>query len=78
MPDYVTTSQAAHRCGVSKSTVLRWIGSGLLQTIKTFGGHNRISLEELERTKKQLNLGTFGFELEYSVFETSRRSGIVK
>jgi len=77
MTDYVTTSAAALRCGVSKSTVLRWIGAGLLQTTKTFGGHNRISLEEVDRMRRQLNLEIFGFELDSPIFEASRRSGIL-
>jgi hypothetical protein len=57
--------------------MLRWINSGLVQTIKTFGGHNRVPLEEIERMKKQLNVEMFSFELEHPVFETSRRSGFL-
>jgi excisionase family DNA binding protein len=39
---YVSVGFVARRCGVSNTTVLRWIGSGELPAFRLPGGHYRI------------------------------------
>ena len=46
-PEYVTTGFVAKRLGVSNTTVLRWISSGLMVTLKLPGGQNRIHRDVL-------------------------------
>ncbi len=54
--DYLTTTELAKLCGVSRFTVLNWIKQGRIDTIRTVGGKYRIPaseamslLEELDR-----------------------------
>ena len=42
-PDYVSVGFVARRCGVSNTTVLRWIGSGRLPAFRLPGGHYRVA-----------------------------------
>jgi excisionase family DNA binding protein len=41
-PHYVSVGFVAKRCGVSNTTVLRWISSGELPAFRLPGGHYRI------------------------------------
>ena len=45
----VTVRAAADRLGIGYSTLKRWIGAGVVRTIRTEGGHHRISDDELGR-----------------------------
>ncbi len=45
----VTVRAAAERLGVGYSTLKRWIGTGVVRTTRTEGGHHRIAEAELER-----------------------------
>jgi molybdopterin-binding protein len=45
----VTVRAAADRLGVGYSTLKRWIGAGVVRTVRTEGGHHRVSEEELAR-----------------------------
>lgn len=45
----VTVRAAADRLGVGYSTLKRWISAGVVRTVRTEGGHHRISDEELAR-----------------------------
>jgi len=45
----VTVRAAAERLGVGYSTLKRWIGTGVVRTTRTEGGHHRIAESELER-----------------------------
>jgi molybdopterin-binding protein len=45
----VTVRAAADRLGVGYSTLKRWIGAGVVRTVRTEGGHHRVSEEELGR-----------------------------
>ena len=45
----VTVRAAAERLGVGYSTLKRWIGSGVIRTTLTEGGHHRIAESELDR-----------------------------
>ena len=45
----LTVRQAAHRLGVSYSTLKHWIYKGSVRTTRTDGGHHRIADSEVER-----------------------------
>lgn len=45
----VTVRAAADRLGIGYSTLKRWIGAGVVRTLRTEGGHHRISDDELGR-----------------------------
>lgn len=45
----VTVRAAAERLGVGYSTLKRWIGTGVIRTSLTEGGHHRIAESELDR-----------------------------
>src|SRR5437764_3225993 len=47
--DLVRLPEAAQRMGVSYATLKQWIYKGTLRTVKTAGGHHRISEGEVER-----------------------------
>ena len=42
VPHYVSVGFVAKHCGVSNTTVLRWIGRGELPAFRLPGGHYRI------------------------------------
>jgi len=42
IPDYLPVGFVARRCGVSNTTVLRWINTGQLPAFRLPGGHFRI------------------------------------
>ena len=44
---FLSTGQAAKRCGVTRETVGKWIRAGKVASRKTAGGHYRISEESL-------------------------------
>ena len=46
---FLTVRQAAHRLGVSYSTLKHWIYKGSVRTTRTDGGHHRIADSEVER-----------------------------
>ena len=46
---FLTVRQAAHRLGVSYSTLKHWIYKGSVRTTRTNGGHHRIADSEVER-----------------------------
>lgn len=45
----LTVRAAAGRLGVSYSTIKQWIYKGSLRTVRTSGGHHRVSEAEIER-----------------------------
>ncbi len=46
-PEYTSVGFVAKRCGVSNTTVLRWIGAGELPAFRLPGGHYRIERNDL-------------------------------
>ena len=44
--DYLTTTELAKLCGVSRFTVINWVNRGKIKTMKTIGGHFRIPVTE--------------------------------
>lgn len=47
--ELLRVGEAAERLGVSAPTVKQWIYKGTLRTVRTAGGHHRISAAEVER-----------------------------
>lgn len=52
--NYLTTSQAAQRLGVSVRTVQQWVERGLLSSWKTDGGHRRLDLSAVDALADQM------------------------
>lgn len=44
--DYLTTTELAKLCGVSRFTIINWVNRGKIRTMKTTGGHCRIPVSE--------------------------------
>ena len=44
--DYLTTTELAKLCGVSRFTIINWVKRGKIGTMKTVGGHCRIPVSE--------------------------------
>tara|TARA_Y100000588_G_scaffold365710_1_gene430679 strand:+ start:1324 stop:1767 length:444 start_codon:yes stop_codon:yes gene_type:complete len=51
----LTVREAAQRLGVGYSTIKSWIYKGSIRTIKTEGGHHRISDSEIQRVLSRHN-----------------------
>lgn len=47
-PSFYTTREAAHKIGVSLTTIQLWVEAGVLSAWKTAGGHRRIPREAVE------------------------------
>ncbi len=47
MSEYLTTTQAAEFCGVTRFTIRNWVNSSGLKAYKTAGGHRRILKRDL-------------------------------
>jgi molybdopterin-binding protein len=47
--ELIGVRDAARRLGVSYATLKQWIYKGAVRTVKTAGGHHRVSEAELER-----------------------------
>ena len=45
----LTIRAAAERLGVGYSTFKRWVHTGRVRTVRTEGGHHRVSEAELDR-----------------------------
>lgn len=43
---YITTTELAKICGVSRFTIINWAKQGKIKTIKTVGKHHRITMRE--------------------------------
>jgi len=48
IPEYISVGFIAKRCGVSNTTVLRWISTGQLPAFRLPGGHFRIDREDFD------------------------------
>ena len=44
--DYLTTTELARLCGVSRFTIVNWVNQGKIRAIRTVGKHYRIPLSE--------------------------------
>lgn len=45
--NYLTTTELARLCGVSRFTIINWTKKGKIKSIETVGGHRRIPLSEV-------------------------------
>lgn len=50
---FCSTREAAHILGVSVSTVIQWVDSGLLKAWKTEGGHRRVSKDSIDKIMRR-------------------------
>jgi len=55
-PEFISVGFIAKHCGVSNTTVLRWIGAGELPAFRLPGGHHRINREDLFRFLNKYNM----------------------
>jgi two-component system response regulator VicR len=62
--EYISVGFIAKHCGVSNTTVLRWINAGRLPAFRLPGGHYRIGREDLS-----------DFLAEYGIPEDSKTRG---
>jgi excisionase family DNA binding protein len=63
-PEYISVGFIAKYCGVSNTTVLRWINTGQLPAFKLPGGHFRI-----ERTNFSKFLNKYNMPVRNNYFE---------
>ncbi len=63
MKDYLTTTDVAKYCHVTRLTVINWAKKGLIQTTKTPGKHRRISKNELIHFMREHCMGLMEPEL---------------
>ncbi|MBU1923978.1 MAG: helix-turn-helix domain-containing protein [Candidatus Omnitrophica bacterium] len=54
--EYLTTTQAARYCNVTRFTIRNWVNSDMLKATKTAGGHRRILKQELIKFIKKNNI----------------------
>jgi excisionase family DNA binding protein len=55
-PEYISVGFIAKHCGVSNTTVLRWINTGQLPAFKLPGGHFRIEGTDFSRFLNRYNM----------------------
>jgi excisionase family DNA binding protein len=55
-PEFISVGFIAKHCGVSNTTVLRWIDAGQLPAFRLPGGHHRISREALSQFLSKYNM----------------------
>lgn len=58
MDQLLSPKQVAKAIGASESSLKRWCDQGLLNTVKTAGGHRRISIQEALRFARERNLAS--------------------
>jgi excisionase family DNA binding protein len=56
VPHYVSVGFVAKQCGVSNTTVLRWIGKGELPAFRLPGGHYRVDGRDLAAFSRKYRL----------------------
>lgn len=59
LPEYISVGFIAKRCGVSNTTVLRWISTRQLPAFRLPGGHYRVGREDFSEflTKNKMTAG---------------------
>jgi len=55
-PEYISVGGIAKRCGVSNTTVLRWINTRQLPAFKLPGGHFRIERTDFSKFLDKYNM----------------------
>lgn len=57
---YLTTTELARLCGVSRFSIINWINEGKIGAVKTFGGHRRIPVVDAITFLRHFRLETVG------------------
>jgi excisionase family DNA binding protein len=57
-PEYISVGFIAKRCGVSNTTVLRWISTGRLPAFRLPGGHFRVGSQDFSDFITRHNMHT--------------------
>lgn len=47
LPEHLSPKQVARAIGVSESSLKRWVDQGLIQAVRTVGGHRKLALEDV-------------------------------
>jgi excisionase family DNA binding protein len=55
-PECISVGFIAKHCGVSNTTVLRWIEAGQLRAFRLPGGHHRIERDDLIKFLKKYHM----------------------
>lgn len=58
--EYLTTTQAAQMCDVTRFTIANWVKKGKLKSSRTAGGHRRISKNTLRKFMTEHNIAKIG------------------
>ncbi len=74
MDQLLSPKQVASAIGASESSVKRWCDQGLLNTVKTAGGHRRIPIQEALRFARERNIASAEPHLLAMVTTTDRKS----
>ena len=56
VPEFVSVGFIAKRCGVSNTTVLRWIGAGELSAFRLPGGHYRVDVRDFNTFRERYRI----------------------
>ncbi len=56
IPEYLSVGFVAKRCGVSNTTVLRWISIGQLPAFRLPAGHFRVGKDDFEGFLTKYNM----------------------
>jgi excisionase family DNA binding protein len=56
IPEYISVGFIAKRCGVSNTTVLRWITTGQLPAFRLPGGHYRVGQTDFSEFLAKYNM----------------------
>ena len=72
--DYLTTTEFARLCGVSRFTIINWAKRGKIKAIRTAGRHYRIPASEaLKRAIRQKNKKQALMRNVEIVYQTTRK-----
>lgn len=74
MDQLLSPKQVADAIGASESSLKRWCDQGLLNTVKTAGGHRRIPIQEALRFARERNIAAAEPHLMAMLATTDRKS----
>lgn len=74
MDQLLSPKQVANAIGASESSLKRWCDQGLINTVKTAGGHRRIPIQEALRFARERNIASAEPHLLAMVTTTDRKA----